>query len=150
MAYVLGHYKHFIKNHVKTRIFARFRSSRPIRKIIPRQKLMTEYSSYFSEQFDTMFSSLSLLKTEWASVQDSRPYARFLYYIAYMGKNMPIKSPLMWIRTANFFPYLDRVWVGDMISYLIWTLSLSWRHHNGLGSQNTKMHIMTSLYLCKN
>ena len=52
-------------------------------------------------------------------------------------------------RDPQFFSYLDRVWVGDMISCLIWPLSVSWHHHNGLGTQNTNLHIMTSAYLCK-
>ena len=36
-----------------------------------------------------------------------------------------------------------------MISCLIWPLSVSWHHHNGLGTQNTNLHIMTSAYLWK-
>ena len=52
-------------------------------------------------------------------------------------------------RDLQFFSYLDRVWVEDMIPCLIWPLSVSWHHHNGLGSQNTNLHIMKSAYLCK-
>ena len=36
-----------------------------------------------------------------------------------------------------------------MIPCLIWPLSVSWHHHNGLGTQNTNLHIMKSAYLCK-
>ena len=36
-----------------------------------------------------------------------------------------------------------------MISCLIWPLNVSWHHHNGLGTQNTNLHIMKSAYLCK-
>ena len=36
-----------------------------------------------------------------------------------------------------------------MIPCLIWPLSVSWHHHNGLGTQNTNLHIMTSAYLWK-
>ena len=43
--------------------------------------------------------------------------------------------------------YLDRVWVGNMIPCLIWPLSVSWHHHNGLGTC-IYLHIMTSAYLC--
>ena len=50
---------------------------------------------------------------------------------------------------TQFFSYFDRVWVGDMISCLIWPLINSWRHHNGLRTQNFNLHIMTSAYLCK-
>ena len=52
-------------------------------------------------------------------------------------------------RDLQFFSYLDRVWVGDMIPCLIWPLGVSWHHHNGLGTQNTNLHIMTSAYLWK-
>ena len=44
----------------------------------------------------------------------------------------------------SFFSYFDRVWVGDMISCLIWPSINSWRHHNGLRTQNFNLHIMTS------
>ena len=36
-----------------------------------------------------------------------------------------------------------------MIPCLIWPLSVSLHHHNGLGTQNTNLHIMTSASLCK-
>ena len=49
----------------------------------------------------------------------------------------------------NFFSYFDRVWIGDMISCLIWPSINSWRHHNGLQTQNFNLHIMTSAYLWK-
>ena len=54
----------------QTRIFA------AERKIITPQFVLTGYSSYFSEQFDTMFISLSVLITEWASVEDKYPCVR--------------------------------------------------------------------------
>ena len=47
------------------------------------------------------------------------------------------------------FSYFDRVWIGDMISCLIWPSINSWRHHNGLRTQNFNLHIMTSSYLRK-
>ena len=47
------------------------------------------------------------------------------------------------------FSYLDRVWIGDMISCLIWPSINSWRHHNGLQTQNFNLHIMTSSYFWK-
>ena len=52
-------------------------------------------------------------------------------------------------RYPNFFSYLDRSWVGDMISCLIWPSINSWRHHNGLRTQNFNLHIMTSAYFWK-
>ena len=36
-----------------------------------------------------------------------------------------------------------------MISCLIWPSINSWRHHNGLRTQNSNLHIMTSAYLWK-
>ena len=76
-AYVSCHYKHFIKNRANSH-FRAFSSFTAERKIITRQFVLTGYSSYLSEQFDTMFISLSLLITEWASVQYKCPYARVL------------------------------------------------------------------------
>ena len=61
---------------------------------------------------------------------------------------MPIQNSFSsldaWIDTPNLFSYLDRLWVGDMISCLIWPSINSWRHHNGLRTQNFNLHIMTS------
>ena len=51
--------------------------------------------------------------------------------------------------TPIFFSYFDRVWVGNMISCLIWPSINSWRHHNGLRTQNFNLHIMTSAYFWK-
>ena len=51
--------------------------------------------------------------------------------------------------TPIFFSYLDKVWVGNMISCLIWPSINSWRHHNGLRTQNFNLHIMTSSYFWK-
>ena len=45
--------------------------------------------------------------------------------------------------TPILFSYLDKVWVGNMISCLIWPSINSWRHHNGLRTQNFNLHIMT-------
>ena len=36
-----------------------------------------------------------------------------------------------------------------MISCLIWPLINSWRHHNGLWTQNSNLHIMSSSYFWK-
>ena len=50
-----------------------------------------------------------------------------------------------WIDTPQFFFHIyNRSWVGDMISCLIWPSINSWRHHNGLRTQNFNLHIMTS------
>ena len=51
--------------------------------------------------------------------------------------------------TPILFSYLDKVWVGNMISCLIWPSINSWRHHNGLRTQNFNLHIMTSSYFWK-
>ena len=76
----------------------------------------------------------------------------------YMGKTCLYKihfNSSEWIDTPQFLSYLNRLWVGDMISCLIWPSINSWRHHNGLRTQNFNLHIMTSadfrnwLYLCK-
>ena len=37
----------------------------------------------------------------------------------------------------------------DFMSHLAITVSVSWHHLNGLGTQNTNLHIMTSAYLWK-
>ena len=50
-----------------------------------------------------------------------------------------------WIDTPKFLSYLNRLWVGDMISCLIWPSINSWRHHNGLRTLNFNLHIMTSV-----
>ena len=47
------------------------------------------------------------------------------------------------------FSYFDRVWIGNMISCLICPSIDSWRHHNGLRTQNFNLHIMTSSYFWK-
>ena len=46
--------------------------------------------------------------------------------------------------TPTFISWLEKAWVGDMISCLIWPSINSWRHHNGLRPQNFNFHIMTS------
>ena len=48
----------------------------------------------------------------------------------------------------NFFHIFNRVWFGDIVSCLILTLN-SWRHHNGLQTQNSNLHIFTSAYFWK-
>ena len=49
----------------------------------------------------------------------------------------------------NLFSYFNRVWFGDIFSCLIWLSINSWRHQNGLRTQNSNLHIMTSAYLWK-
>ena len=68
-----------------------------------------------------------------------------------MGKNMHKIhcSSLGCKMTPIFFSYLDKVWVGNMISCLIWPSINSWRHHNGLRTQNFNFYIMTSSYFWK-
>ena len=46
--------------------------------------------------------------------------------------------------TPTFISWLEKAWVGNMISCLIWPSINSWRHHNGLRTQNFNLHIMTS------
>ena len=100
-----------------------------------------------------MFISLWPLITRWASIQDKCQCARALLIHSIYGQKTCLYkihySSLEWTVTFNFFSYLDRVWVGDMIPCLIWPLGVSWHHHNGLGTQNTNLHIMTSAYLWK-
>ena len=100
-----------------------------------------------------MFISLWLLILRWASIQEKCQCARALIIHSIYGqKHAYTKSVIaLWNapRPSILFSYSDRVWVGDMISCLNWPLSVSWHHHNGLGTQNTNLHIMTSAYLCK-
>ena len=63
-----------------------------------------------------------------------------------------IVSSSGWIEPPNFFHILNRcVWkLWDMISCLIWPSINSWRHHNGLLTQNAQFaSIMTSADLWK-
>ena len=51
--------------------------------------------------------------------------------------------------TPTFISWLEKAWVGNMISCVIWPSINSWRHHNGLRTQIFNLHIMTSAYFCK-
>ena len=151
-AYVSGHFKHFIKNRAyeHARAFSRVTTLHNIESPF---FFLSWYFSYFFEEFDTMFISLWPLITRWASIQDKRLCARrLLLHSIYGQKHAYTKSIIaLWNEpwSFNVFSYLDRVWVGNMIPCLIWPLSVSWHHHNDLGTQNTNLHIMTSAYLCK-
>ena len=98
------------------------------------------------------------LITQWASVQSpfeqrARDCLRYLYTCSNTwAKTCLYKihcSSSEWIDTPQFFSYFDRLWVGDMISCFIWPSINSWRHHNGLRTQNFNLHIMTSAYFWK-
>ena len=145
-AYVSGHFKHFIKNRAyeHARAFSRVT---PLHNIESPFSFLSWYFSYVFKEFDTMFISLWPLITRWASIQDKCPCARALLIHSIYGQIH--YSSLEWTVTFNVFSFLNRVWVGNMIPCLIWPLSVSWHHHNGLGTQNTNLHIMTSAYLCK-
>ena len=150
-AYVSCHYKHFIKNRANAH-FCAFSFVTAERKIISSPIFFDRIFLIFFQQFDTMFISLSLLITEWASVQNNYPCARAHVLHSIYGQKHAYKKSIIslgWIRTAIFFSFLDRVWVGDMISCLIWPLSIFWHNHIDLGTQNTNLHIMTSAYLRK-
>ena len=88
-----------------------------------------------------------------ASVQGKCPCVRALVIHSIYGQKTCLYkihcSSSEWIDTPNSFSYLDRLWVGDMISCLIWHSINSWRHHNGLRTQNFNLHIMTSAYFWK-
>ena len=98
-----------------------------------------------------MFISLWLLIREWASVQDKCACARALVIHSIYGQQHAYTKPL-WLFGMDgnpqfFSSYSDRVRVKDVISCLIWPLSISCHHHIDLGTQSTKLHIMTSAYL---
>ena len=73
---------------------------------------------------------------------------------AAMGNIMQIWSKTSYFKNQNsssdsqltptFISWLEKAWVGDMISCVIWPSINSWRHHNGLRTHNFNLHIMTS------
>ena len=148
-AYVSGHYKHFIKNRAKhafLHVFVCHGRTKNNSSLF----VLTGYSSYFSEQFDTMLISLSLLITEWASVEDKYPCVRAHVLHSIYGQKHAYKKYIGMNKDCQVFSsYLDWVWVGDMISCLIKALSIFLHNHIDLGTQNTNLHIMTSTYLRK-
>ena len=111
---------------------------------------LSSCSAHFSKHFDTMFIFLSLLITEWASVQDKYPCARAHVLHSIYGQKHAYKKYIGMNKDCQFLSsYLNWVWVGDMISCLIWPLSIFLHNHIDLGTQNTNLHIMTSTYLRK-
>ena len=74
-AYVSSHMEHLTKNQSNSHARAFFARSGILQHIIAKFSL-SSCLAHFSEHFDTMFISLSLLITEWASVQNKYLRAR--------------------------------------------------------------------------
>ena len=109
---------------------------------------LLSYLLHFSKHFDTLFTFFptsnnaisgcqSWTRAPTCAICIHNTWAKTCLYKIHFNSSE-------WIDTPQFLLYLNRLWVGDMISCLIWPSINSWHHHNGLRTQNFNLHIMTS------
>ena len=109
---------------------------------------LLSYSLHFSKHFDTLFTFFRPVIMQLAAVKVERTRRPALSVSTIHGQKHAYTKFILTLQngidTPQFLSYLNRLWVGDMISCLIWPSINSWRHHNGLRTQNFNLPIMTS------